>query len=344
MQIKPDQLLSHLSQKLAPVYLVAGDEELLVQEAADAVREQARKSGFLERDILTMERGFKWDKLSQAGESMSLFAEKKIIDLRLPTGKPGRDGGKALTQWCENPDADNLLLVSCPKWDTSSRKSKWAQTLAKTGVYVEIWPIKPQELPRWLAQRMQTLGLQPENGVVELLAERLEGNLLAAAQEVHKLWLLKGAAPISLEDIKAWVVDSARFDVYRLIECGLNGQGGQACRIISSLKSVNSPPPLLVGALVRELNNLYSLRQVIDRGQSLDSAFSQMRIWRTRQAPIQSALRRLDLQALAGMLQQLQLLDRLSKGQVYGCGLDDFWVELDQLFVSLTHPIANRAA
>lgn len=344
MQIRSDQLQSHLSQKLAHVYLVAGDEELLVQEAADAIREQARKAGFLERDILTVERGFKWDRLAESGESMSLFAEKKIIDLRIPTGKPGRDGGKALTQWCENPDADNLLLVSCPKWDASARKSKWAQTLAKTGVSVEIWPVRPQELPRWLAQRMQGLGLQPENGVVELLAERLEGNLLAAAQEVHKLWLLKGAATISLEEIKAWVVDSARFDVYRLIECGLNGQGGQACRIISSLKSVNSPPPLLVGALVRETNNLYSLRQVIDRGQSLDSAFSQMRIWRARQAPIQAALRRLDQTALAGMLKQLQLLDRLSKGQVYGRGLDDFWIELDLFFVAMSRPAAIRAA
>jgi len=344
MLIKPEQLQSQLSQKLAAVYLVAGDEELLVQEAADTIREQARKAGFLERDILTMERGFKWSRLRESSESMSLFAEKKIIDLRIPTGKPGRDGGKALTEWCNNPDADNLLLVSCPKWDASSRKSKWAQVLAKTGVYVEIWPIGPQEMPRWLGQRMQSLGLQPENGVAELLAERLEGNLLAAAQEVHKLWLLKGSAAISLEEIKAWVVDSARYDVFRLIECGLNGQGGQACRIIASLKSANAPAFMLLGALVREINNLYSLRQLLDQGQPLDNAFRQMRIWRTRQAPIQAALRRLDQAKLAAMLQQLQLLDRLSKGQIYARHADDFWVELDQLFLMMCQAATNRAA
>jgi len=344
MQIKPDQLPSQLSNKLAAVYLVAGDEALLVQEAADAICEQARKAGFLERDILTMERGFKWNRLHECAESMSLFAEKKIIDLRIPTGKPGRDGAKALTEWCNNPSADNLLLVSCPKWDTSSRKSKWAQTLAKTGVYVEIWPIGPQEMPRWLGQRMQSLGLQPENGVAELLAERLEGNLLAAAQEIHKLWLLKGSTPISQEDIKAWVVDSARFDVFRLIECGLNGQGGQACRIIASLKSANAPAFMLLGALVREINNLYSLRGLVDAGQSLDNAFRQMRIWRARQIPIQAALRRLDQSTLAKMLQQLQLLDRLSKGQVYPFNADDFWVELDQLFVLMCQSAKHRAA
>ncbi len=344
MQIKIDQLQSHLGQKLAPVYLVAGDEELLVQEAADAIREQARKSGFLERDILSVERGFKWEKLSESSESMSLFAQQKIIDLRIPTGKPGRDGGKALTEWCAKPDADNLLLVSCSKWDASARKSKWAQTLAKTGVYVEIWPIKPHEMPRWITQRMQGLGLQPASGVAELLAERLEGNLLAAAQEIHKLWLLKGSSPIAVDDIRAWVVDSARYDVFRLIECGLTGQGGQACRIISSLKSVNAPANLLVGALVREINSLYSLRLVIDNGQSLDTAFSQMHIWRTRQAPIQAALRRLDSTAIAELLIQLQLLDRLSKGQIYGRGLDDFWIELDLLFVVLSGSTASCAA
>ncbi len=344
MPLRPAQLATHLQGQLAPVYLVAGAEELLVQEAADAIRAKAREAGFLERNLLTVERGFDWDSLAMAGISRSLFTEKKVIELRIPTGKPGRAGAKALNQWCDNPDSDSLLLISCPQWDASSRKAKWVQNLDKAGVYVEIWPVKPSELPGWLRQRMQSLGLQPENGVVELLADRLEGNLLAAAQEVHKLWLLKGATAISLEDVRAWVTDSARFDVFRLIECGMLGQGGQACRIITSLQSANYPANLVVGALVREINMLAGLRRQTDTGQSLDSAFSSMRIWRSRQPPLQAALRRLDSQAIDKLILQLQLLDRLSKGQVPGYGLVDFWIELDQFFVYLSQPSNQRVA
>ncbi len=344
MPLRPEQLEAHLQQALSPIYLVAGEEELLVQEAADAIRAKARESGYLERKLLAVQRGFDWNDLALAGISQSLFAEKKIIELRMPTGKPGIPGAKALNQWCENPDSDNLLLITCPKWDTSSRKAKWAQNLARAGTYVEIWPVKPQELPAWLRQRMQTLGLQPQNGVVELLADRLEGNLMAAAQEVHKLWLLKGAAAINLEDVRDWVTDSARFDVFRLIECGLQGQGGQACRIITSLQSANAPSNLIVGALVREINMLYDIRQQLDKGQSLDRIFSSMRIWRARQAPLQAALRRLDTTAISKLILQLQLLDRLSKGQVTGSGLADFWIELDQFFVNVSQPESKRAA
>lgn len=344
MPLRPEQLESHLQQSLSPIYLVAGEEELLVQEAADAIRTKARAAGYLERKLLIVQRGFDWNDLVLAGVSQSLFAEKKIIELRMPTGKPGIPGAKALNQWCENPDSDNLLLITCPKWDASSRKAKWAQNLARAGTYVEIWPVKPQELPAWLRQRMTSLGLQPQTGVVELLADRLEGNLLAAAQEVDKLWLLKGAAAVSLDDVRAWVTDSARFDVFRLIECGLQGQGGQACRIITSMQSANAPANLLVGALVREINMLYSLRQQLDKGQSLDSAFSSMRIWRSRQAPLQAALRRLDTPAVAKLIIQLQLLDRLSKGQLAGSGPADFWLELDQFFVNLSQPENKRAA
>ncbi len=344
MPIRPEQLGSHLQQSLCSIYLVAGAEELLVQEASDAIRAKARESGYLERKILTVERGFDWNDLALAGVSQSLFAEKKIIELRMPTGKPGAAGAKALNAWCENPDADNLLLITCPQWDASSRKAKWAQNLAKAGTYVEIWPVKPQELPGWLRQRMQSLGLQPQTGVVELLADRLEGNLLAAAQEVDKLWLLKGAAAVSLDDVRAWVTDSARFDVFRLIECGLLGHGGQACRIITSLQSTNAPANLLVGAIVREINIIYGLRQQLDKGQSLDSAFSSMRIWRSRQPPLQAVLRRLDSTAIGKLILQLQLLDRLAKGQLAGCIPADFWLELDKFFLYLCQPANQRAA
>jgi len=344
MPLRVEQLAAHLQQTMASIYLVAGEEELLVQEAADAIRNKAREAGFLERNLLTVERSFDWNTLALAADSRSLFAEKKIIELRIPTGKPGRAGAKALNEWCERPDADNLLLITCPKWDASSRKAKWVQNLSKAGEYVEIWPIKAQQLPGWLQQRMQALGLQTQNGVVELLADRLEGNLMAAAQEVHKLWLLKGTATISLEDVKAWVTDSARFDVFRLIECGLAGQGGQACRIISALQAANAPANLLVGALVREINILYGLRQQLDKGQSLDSAFSNMRIWRSRQPPLQAALRRLDNNAIAKLILQLQLLDRISKGQLAGAGLADFWLELDKFFLHLSQANKQRAA
>jgi DNA polymerase-3 subunit delta len=195
--LRPDQLPAQLERGLAPVYLLGGPELLLLQECRDQICAVARAQGYTERELLQVGRGFDWQDLAAAGSAPSLFATRKIIDVRLPTGKPGRDGAKALSDWVAEPDPDLLLLVSCDQWDQSSRKSKWASVLENAGVRIDIWPVKPGEMPGWISGRMRQAGLQPDRDAVMLLAERLQGNLLAARQEIEKLLLLKGQGPVS---------------------------------------------------------------------------------------------------------------------------------------------------
>ena len=193
MALKAHELAASLRNGLAPVYLVGGEEPLLLQECCDQIREAAKAEGFLERELLYAGQGFDWSELQQVA-TPSLFGSRKVIDLRLRTGKPGREGSKKLIEWGKSPDPDMLLLVSCEQWDTGSRKSKWAATLAKAGVQVDIWPISARALPDWLQQRMQIQGMQAEPEALRILADRLEGNLLAAKQEIDRLALLKGPA------------------------------------------------------------------------------------------------------------------------------------------------------
>ena len=249
MQLKADQLAGSLQRGLAPVYLIAGEEPLLLQECCDAVREAARSQGYMERELLQVERGFDWSLLQQAA-APSLFASQKVIDLRIRTGKPGRDGGKALTEWVEAPDPNIILLVSCEKWDASSRKAKWAGALERAGQRVDIWPIKAAELPRWLAQRMAQHGMQPEPEVLELLADRLEGNLLAARQEIDRLALLKGKGTVSIDDVMRVVADSSRFDAFALGEHMLSGNLRDGLRVAAGLHRMDTPLPLVTGALI----------------------------------------------------------------------------------------------
>ena len=201
MPIRPEQLASYVARDLSPIYLFGGAEPLLVQECRDQVLAAAKEQGYLERELYQADRKFDWSTLERAGMERSLFASRRIIDLRLPTGKPGREGARALTTWAAKLDPELLLIVSCDQWDKSSRSSKWASVLEKAGTRVDIWPVSPQELPGWISARMRARGLQPDRGAVEVLAERLEGNLLAAQQEIEKLLLLKGHGKVTEEEV-----------------------------------------------------------------------------------------------------------------------------------------------
>ncbi len=331
MQIKADQLSGSLQRGLAPVYLVGGEEPLLLQECCDAIRQAAREKGFAERELLQVERGFDWSLLQQAA-APSLFASQKIIDLRLRTGKPGREGGKALTEWAAAPDPNIILLVSCEQWDASSRKSKWATALAKAGQRVEVWPIKAAELPGWLAQRMQKHGMQPEPGVLELLADRLEGNLLAANQEIDRLALLKGTGTISVDDVVRAVADSSRFDAFILAEHMLSGSLRDGLRVAAGLQRANTPLPLIVGALIRELQTTEAFRLAMRGGEQEAAVFRRLNIWFNRQNTIRSAARRLNTRSLFAAFRQLALIDRQSKGRAGG----DPWQSLDVLLLQLS--------
>ena len=331
MPLKPEQLAGSLKRGLAPVYLIGGEEPLLLQECCDLVRETAKKQGFVERELLQVERGFDWSTLQQAA-APSLFATQKIIDLRLRTGKPGREGAKILSEWADAPDPNMILLVSCEQWDTGSRKSKWAARLEKAGQRVDIWPVKAQELPLWLERRMLAHGMQPEPEVVRLLADRLEGNLLAAKQEIDRLALIKGQGTITVDDVMKVVADSSRFDAFALGEHMLSGNLRDGLRVAAGLKRMDTPLPLLLGALLRELKTTEAFRLAIRTGESEAIAFRRLHVWFNRQNTIRTAARRLDTRTLFGAFKQLSLIDRQSKGRAAG----DPWQSIDTLLLQLS--------
>jgi DNA polymerase-3 subunit delta len=330
MELKMHQLAGSLEQGLAPVYLLAGEEPLWLQECCDMVREAARAQGFLEREVLHAGKDFDWSELQQAA-APSLFGSRKVIDLRLRTGKPGREGGEALTEWADAPDPDMLLLVSCEQWDPGSRKAKWAKALGKAGVRVDIWPIKARELPGWLERRMRKQGLQPEPEALRILAERLEGNLLAAAQEIDRLALLKGAGPISADDVLRAVADASRFNAFVLAEHMLSGNLRDGLRVAAGLKRMGEPIQPLVGALLKELKTTEACRLALRSGESADSAFRRLNVWYGRKQIIGAAARRLNTRALYDAFELLALIDRQGKGRAAG----DPWQTVDQLLLRL---------
>ena len=331
MQIKPEQLGANLQRGLAPIYLIGGEEPLLLQECCDQIREAAKAQGFIERELLQVERGFDWSQLQQAA-APSLFATRKIIDLRLRTGKPGREGSKALGEWADAPDPNMLLLVSCEQWDAGSRKSKWAARLEKAGIRVDIWPVKAQDLPRWLEQRMQQQGMQPEPEVVRILADRLEGNLLAARQEIDRLALIKGAGTITADDVLRVVADSSRFDAFALAEHMLAGNLRDGLRVAAGLKRMDTPLPLLLGALLRELKTTEAFRLAMRGGESESMVFRRLNVWFNRQNIVRAAARRLDTRRLFEAFKLLSLIDRQSKGRAAG----DPWQSIDTLLLQLS--------
>ena len=331
MPINPNQLAGSLQRGLAPVYLVAGQEPLLLQECCDQIREAAKKKGFLERELLQVERGFDWSALQQAA-APSLFASQKVIDLRIRTGKPGREGGKELTAWAKAPDPSMVLLVSCEQWDASSRKSKWAGALEKAGQRIEIWPVKAGELPRWLEHRMRQHGMQPEPEVIAILADRLEGNLLAAQQEIDRLALLKGAGRISVDDVMEVVANSSQFDAFTLAEHMLAGNLKGGLRIAAGLRRMDTPLPMLLGALTRELKITESFRLAMRSGESEAAVFRKLNVWRNRQNAVRSAARRLNTRTMFAAFKQLSLIYRQSKGRATG----DPWQSLDTLLLLLS--------
>jgi DNA polymerase-3 subunit delta len=331
MALKIEQLATSLQRGLAPIYLVGGEEPLLLQECCDQIREAARAQGFIERELLQVESGFDWSELQQVA-APSLFASQKIIDLRLRTGKPGREGAKVLGEWADDPDPNIILLVSCEKWDAGSRKSKWASKLEKAGQRLDIWPIKAQELPGWLEQRMRQHGMQPEPDVLRILADRLEGNLLAARQEIDRLALIKGAGVVTVDDVMKVVADSSRFDAFTLAEHMLSGNLRDGLRVAAGLKRMDTPIPLLLGALLKELKTTEAFRLAMRAGEQETLVFRRLNIWYNRQSIVRAAARRLHTRKLYEAFKLLALMDRQSKGRAAG----DAWQSLDSLLVQLS--------
>lgn len=330
MKLFPERLPEALERGLAPVYLIAGSERLLVEEACDRVREAARAAGVAERIRLSAEGRFDWNELDRATETGSLFATRRLVELRLPTGKPGADGGKVLRAWVE-AGRDDVLLIICDAWELNQEKAAWFKAIDGAGVYVPCWPVKPDRLPQWISHRIRSRGLAAGEDVAGFLAQRLEGNLLAAAQEVDRLALLFPGQTLALDAVRSAVADSARFDGFRLAELVLSGQPGAALRCVRGLRESDAPPPAVLWALGRELE---IAREVAHRSahEPIARVFSALRVWSSRQPAIQACIRRVGPARLDAAMASLGRLDRIAKGRAFG----DFWVELERLCVRLS--------
>ncbi|MDD4905156.1 MAG: DNA polymerase III subunit delta [Methylobacter tundripaludum] len=318
MRLKPEQIAAALQKGLAPVYFISGDEPLQLGEMADAVRAAARKEGYDSREVLVADSSFSWNELTESAGSLSIFADKKIIDLRLPSGTPGADGSKALIAYCERLPEDTLLLITAAKMAGASLKARWFQALDKVGCVVQVWPLEGQDLIRWLQQRMQRRGLQAETEGIKILASRIEGNLLAAAQEIEKLYVLYGEGRLSNQQISDAVADSSRFDVFKLMDSVLAARVGRIFKILSGLQAEGVAAPVVLWALTREARVLIKIKQALAQGQNRAVVFKNNQIWDKRQQLVSDALNRLGDSDLNSILTLSAKADRQIKGQQQG--------------------------
>lgn len=339
MKINANQLTAHLQKSVAPCYLVTGDEHLLVAEALDAIRDAAREQGFTARDLHVATTGFDWAQLRDSGANLSLFAEKRIVELRLPTGKPGRAGAEAIVDFVEKTGPDLMLVVSGPKLDRSGQASRWAKALDSGGVSVPVWPVELRELPGWIAARMRRVGLQPDREAVSMIAGRVEGNLLAAAQEVEKLRLLLGEGKVTAADVSHAVADSSRYDVFKLADATVGGDARRALRILSGLAAEGVEPVIIIWSLTRELRTLAGLAEVVAAGGDLGRAMQKSGVWRNRQGLVRSCVSRHQRDDFYRLLRMASRADRAAKGQLREEGP---WQVLTDLVLDLA--LAGRKA
>ena len=332
MRLNLSQLNADLTKRIAPVYLITGDEPLQAGEAADTIRAAAKKAVFLNREVLSAEGNFDWKQLSFAADSASIFADKKILDVRVPSGKFGVEGGKAIHDYCEHLSPDNLLLISTAKLDSAATKSKWFQAIDKIGVVVQVFPLEGQDLTQWLQQRLLKRGLQIEAEGVKVIASRIEGNLLAAAQEVEKLYVLYGAGRLSTAMVETAVADSSRFDVFKLTEAVLAGRVNRATRVLHALEEEGIAAPVVLWALSREARALMELKTATHK----EAVFKKHYIWDKRKQAITEAVKRLSLL----QLQQIFILSAKADRQIKGQQSGDAWETLLQVCL-LFCPVPN---
>lgn len=330
-KLRAEQLGAALAKSLAPIYLVSGDEPLLIQEICDQIRGAARKQGFSERELYHCDNNFDWGQVLTAANSLSLFAEKKIIELRLPTGKPGDKGGKILQEYAQSPAPNNLLLIITEKLDGAAQKSKWFKAIEEAGQHVQLWQINAAQLPRWIGLRLQQAGLQADSSAIDLLASRIEGNLLAAAQEIEKLKLLTTNNHISYELMASVVADSARYDVFGLADKALHGDARAAVKTLQGLKTEGTDAIAVLWAVTRDIRSLVQISQMTAQGKNFEWAAKQAGVWDKKQPLFKAALHRLKPAQLQQLLRKANGIDKAIKGMRNA----EPWDELLDLILNL---------
>jgi DNA polymerase-3 subunit delta len=325
------QWQKHLAgDRLAPVYLLAG-EELLVLEAADALRATARRLGYAEREVLEADSRFDWDDLARATAGLSLFATQRLLDLRLAGGRAGKEGGAAITAFAAQPPPDTSLLITATEW-SSKHEGAWSKAVDQAGVQVVFNAPRPNEWAQWIGARLASRGVQATPDAAALLAERVEGNLLAAAQEIDKLVVLAGDRRVDADAMESLVADSARFDAFKLTDAAFAGDGGRALRILGGLHAEGEELIPLMGWLVNQLQLAMRLANARDFAAQAKAE----RLWPAREQLFRKALRRAPREHWLACLAQAARIDRMAKGREQG----DPWLEAERLVAAMAEPRA----
>lgn len=323
MRIKLESLSGDLKKIFRPVYLVSGDEQLQLIEAADLIRELARKEGHTEREVFHVDQSFDWGQLLQSANSMSLFAEKKILELRFTSTKLGDPGSKAIIEYCKRISPDNVLIMSMPKLDKRSQGVKWFKAIDQAGGIIQVWPVEGGQLLQWIMRRMQDRGLTVTRDVAALLAAKVEGNLLAAAQEIEKL-ALNAPTTIEAADVLEAAGEDAKYDVYKLVDAAIAGKYQRVAKILSSLKAGGEAPSLVLWAFSREIRTMIAISHDIRQGAPMSKVLSQHRVWDNRANLVKLGLARYEVNQWLTVLSRAITIDQTIKGLRNG----NVWDEL----------------
>ncbi len=340
MHLSFDQLPANLERELRPLYVLTGDEPLGMKEAIDAIRQAVRRQGYDERLSYTAERYFDWKQLKASSQSISLFASRRLIELHIPSGKPGIEGSKALQEFAANLPGDTISLVTLPKLDKTGQGSAWFSALEKVGVVVPLQTVEIERLPRWIGNRLQAQGQQVDEATLEFLANQVEGNLLAAHQEIQKLGLLYPAGALDPEAVREAVLNVSRYDVFQLGDALLAGDPARTAKILQGLEAEGAQPLALLGVLAWLLRGVTRVKMAETRGENLANAMQQAKIWGDRQSQVKRMLARVSLRQLQAAMLKMAEIDKICKGIAPGKP----WLEISRLCIGLARSGTRRQA
>jgi DNA polymerase-3 subunit delta len=331
MNVRPDQLESALNKGLQSVYLVSGDEPLQVMEAVDLIRASFKAQEYHDREIFDIDAKFDWQIFVEEAASMSLFSTQRILDVRIPSGKPGRQGSQIIKQYLDNPPQDTVLIITAGKVD---RKSAWYKAVDKAGMTIECWPVKAEELPAWVMRRFKKLAMTPDMNVVSYVCQNIEGNLLAASQEIEKIHLMLGPGEIDFDSVKTVLTDNTRYSIFELADFAMKGDKARVMKIVDTLHAEGETPVLIIWALSRGIR---ILNQVAGNRTAAEYALRRHGVWSNQMSMFKDCLSRHTEKSLRALLQRCAKVDAISKGFDQG----SIWDELRMLSFMLASSPAN---
>lgn len=332
MKLRSEQLAQHLKKQLAPIYLITGDELMLVQETLNEVNQAAKKVGYQEKIIIEATNNEAWQQLSHEMQNLSLFSTQRVIECRIPQAKLGDVGGKTLLLYAQHPPKDTVLIVVTSKLSSAQQNTAWFKAIDKIGVIIQIWPVSGAQLPIWLRSRIKSTGLQIDNEGLQLLADHVQGNLLAAAQELEKLQLLFGNNVISKEQIAEAITGNNRFNIFELGDSLLRGDSKNSLQILQCFRSEGNEPVLILWSIARELRTLINIAFELQNGMSFTRIAETLVIREQRKPILQQAVKRHTYQEWLYLLRKTSQIDRVIKGMQLG----NVWDELQQLCLGIT--------